>query len=252
MNMLVFYPVRCAHIPPPCHFSVCFDFLFSWLQESCFLSAKLFFFRWFFEARAIVFEARALILEARGSIWTISGMVVWFYRKTCVRGPPPRCPWIHFLRSHELAVFFECSGFWIFVFLTTQRLHFGFHFHSFWGALGVLKSSWKCKTIMNFRGLTPFGQSLFPGLDRECVSRLSFYRFFTCWVVWGSQFWMLLLPLVVINQGAKNQGSNWIRLVSTKGVWAPENKTNKQQDQQITRHCLKHALACLSARWRIQ
>ena len=169
--------------------------LLSWLQESCFLSAKWLNFRSF--------------SRPGQSFWSPGGLygrflepLSVFAQKKALEDPPPRCPWTHFLRSHELAVFFEYSGFWIFVLLTTQRLHFGFHFDSFLGALGSLKNSWKCVTVVNFRGLTPFGRSLFPGLDRECVLRLSFYRNFRFWVVLGSQFWTLLVPIVVKNRSA--------------------------------------------------
>jgi len=37
--------------------------------------------------------------------------------------------------------FFECSCFWIFVILSAQRLHSGFHFDSFLRALGLFKTS---------------------------------------------------------------------------------------------------------------
>ena len=91
--------------------------------------------------------------------------------------------------------------------LITQRLHFGFHFDVFWGALGLLKHSCKCVRVVNFRGLTPFGRSLFPGLGRECVLRLSFYRFFRFGVVLGCQFGTLLVPNVVKKQKMKNRAA---------------------------------------------
>ena len=127
------YPVRCAHIPPPCHFTVCFDLL-------VFLTSRVLFFTSKVTKLSIIFEARSVILEARGPIWTISVMVVCFYKNKCLRGPPPRCPWTHFLRSREV-FFFECRCFWIFGILSARRLHSGFHFDSFWGALDLLKNS---------------------------------------------------------------------------------------------------------------
>ena len=151
-----------------------------------------------FEVWALVFEAQAVILKAWGPMWTFSGMVVWFYRKKCVRGSPPKVSMDPlFAVSRGVLFFFECSCFWICVTLSAQRLHSGFHFDSFWGALGLLKNSWKCISVINFRGLTPLGRSLFPGLDRECVLRLSFYRNFRFGMVWGSLFWILLGPIVV-------------------------------------------------------
>ena len=125
------YPVRCAHIPPQCHFSgllcVCVDSL-HWLPvitvtklprgyfatKTCpLLLCALPFRMWMelqfliiFEVWALVFEAQAVILKARGPMWTFSGMVVWFYQKSAFADPPPRCPWTHFLRSRE-AFFFR-------------------------------------------------------------------------------------------------------------------------------------------------
>ena len=104
--------------PATVPFLVCFDFLLFLTSRVLFFISKVINFSIIFEARAVVFEARALILEARGPIWRISGMVVWFYRKKCVRGPPPRCPWTCFLRSREVAFFSSVfvSGFlWFWV-----------------------------------------------------------------------------------------------------------------------------------------
>ena len=127
------YPVRCAHIPPPCHFSVCSDLL-------VFLTAGVLIFIRKVINFSIIFEARAIILEARSPMddfWDCCD----FYRTKCVRYTPPRRPWTHFLRSRDVVFVFECSCFWIRVILSAQRLHSGFHFDSFWGALGLLKNS---------------------------------------------------------------------------------------------------------------
>jgi hypothetical protein len=102
----IIYPVRCAHYPPPCHCLDCFDLL-------VFLTPRVLFFTSKVTKLSIIFEARAVILEARGLIWTISGAAVSFSQKKALDNSPTQCPWTHFLRSHELAVFFECSGFWI-------------------------------------------------------------------------------------------------------------------------------------------
>ena len=72
------YPVRCAHILPPCHFSVCFDLLVVLTSRVLFCTSKVIIF-------SIIFEARAIILESRGPIWTISGMVVSPQRHTVTR-----------------------------------------------------------------------------------------------------------------------------------------------------------------------
>ena len=48
-------------------------------------------------------------------------------------------------------------------------LHFGSHFHSVLGALGLSKNSSKCVTVVTFQGLAPPRRSLFASLD--CESR---------------------------------------------------------------------------------
>ena len=149
----------------------------------------------------VILEARGLILEAWRPILRICGIVAKKSSKRALADPPQRQAVTHFLQCCGLAVFFECSRFWFFVILSAQRLHFGFNLNSFLGALGLFKNSWKCVTIINFRGLTPSGESLLAGLDRECVLMLSFCRIVRFWVVWGSPFWALLVPIVVKNQG---------------------------------------------------
>ena len=182
-------------------FLACFDFLLFLTSRVLFFISKVINFSIMFEARAVVFEARALILEARGPIWTISGMVVWFYRKTCVRGPPPKVSMDLLFAVSRGGFFFECSCFWIFVILSAQRLHCGSHFESFLGALGLFKNSWKCVSVVNFRGLTPFRRSLFPGLDRECVLRLIFL---ICFLDFRS-FWGLILDTFGTNLRTKSE-----------------------------------------------
>ena len=126
------YPVRCAHIPPPCHFSVCSDFLVCLTARVLIFISKVIKFSIIFEARAVIFEARTVILEARGAIWTISGRIVIFNRKKSFDSLPPGMLKIHFLRSREVAVFVECSRFWIFVILSAQT----FILASIWTAFG--------------------------------------------------------------------------------------------------------------------
>ena len=92
------YPVRCAHIPPPCHFSVdfdlfvplaCSDFLVCLTARVLIFVSKVINFSIIFETRAVIFEARTVILEARGAIWTISEIVVLFNEKSDLDNPPP-------------------------------------------------------------------------------------------------------------------------------------------------------------------
>ena len=131
--------MRCAHIPPPCHFSVCFD-LFVSLSCSdllvCLTAGVLIFvskvikFSIIFEARAVIFEARTVILEARGAIWTSSEIFVIFNEKV-TSTTPPRCIKIHILRSREVVVFLRFFFVWIFVILSAQTLYSGFNFEYF-------------------------------------------------------------------------------------------------------------------------
>ena len=99
------YPVRCAHIPPPCHFSVCSDLLVCLTARVLIFVSKVIKFSIIFEARAVIFEAWTLILEARGAIWTISGRFFIFNEKRSFDYPPQGVQKIHFLRSGEVAVF---------------------------------------------------------------------------------------------------------------------------------------------------
>ena len=132
--------MRCAHIPPPCHFSVCSDLLVCLTARVLIFISKVIKFSIIFEARAVIFEARTVILEARGAIWTISGIIVIFNEKRSFDYPPPVSKNTLFAVSRG-SCFFECSCFWIFVILSAQTLHSGFNFDSFWGALGLSKNS---------------------------------------------------------------------------------------------------------------
>ena len=73
--------------------------------------------------------------------------------------------------------FFERSLFLFFVILGGPGLHFGSHFASLLGSLGLCKKCQKCTTVVNFRGLTPSRQSLFASLDYGCVLMTTFCRF---------------------------------------------------------------------------
>ena len=131
-------------------------------------------------------------------ILRISGAVVTFSpkksRKGYLRTPPQRQAVTPFFRVVVLLFFSECF-FLILVILSAQRLHFGIHFDTFLGALGLFKNSWKCVSVINFRGLTPSGPGLLAGLDRECVLIQFFFQIFAilggfgetilsiCWII---------------------------------------------------------------------
>ena len=171
-------------------FPCCLDF------ESLVFTSKVFKF-------SIVFEAQAVILEVREPVWTISGAIgppngqkLKKRRKSALDGPPKTHTNVLFSVLRR-CWFFVCSAVGIFVILSAQRHHLGFHFQAFLGALGLFKNSWKCRTVVIFRGLTPFRKSHLAGLESECVLWLSFYRNFRFGVVRGSQFWTLVGPIVV-------------------------------------------------------
>ena len=73
--------------------------------------------------------------------------------------------------------FFERSLFLFFVILGGPGLHFGSHFASLLGSLGLCKKCQKCVTIINFRGLASSRHGLFAGLDCGCVLMTSFCGF---------------------------------------------------------------------------
>ena len=152
-------------------------------------------------------EARGPILEARGPILRFS-CFFWILGPKSSLEDPPKTHTNTLLGGCGFAAFFECFLFWTFVILSAQILNFGFHFTSFLGALGLFKNSWKCVTVINYRGLTPSGESLLAGLDRECVLMLSLWRIVWFCVVLGNPFWALLVPIVAKNKSAKNRAAS--------------------------------------------
>ena len=114
-----------------------------------------------------------------GPFWGFLGLL-WVFLQTSLekgtRGPPPKASSDPLFQGRGFAVFLEGSLFWILVILSGQRLHFSIHFNTFLGDLGLFKNSWKCVTIINFRGLTPSRPGLLAGLDCECVLILICWR----------------------------------------------------------------------------
>ena len=161
------YPVRCIHNPAPCHF-------FEPSGETCeaFRPPNK---QWFWKPGDQFWGSGShfgVLHTYFQHFW--DGCV--FLSKSALADPPPRHTVTCFLQSYGLIVFLELCMWWIFVIFSAQRFHSGAHFRAFLEALGLLKNSWKCVTIVISRGLTLFGRRIFPGLDRECVWRLSFNR----------------------------------------------------------------------------
>ena len=93
-----------------------------------------------FEVWALVFEARAVTLKAWGPLRTFSGMGLRFYRKKCVRGPPPKVAMDPLFAVSRSIFFCECFCFRFFVSLGAQEFHCGSDFDLFLGAAGLLKN----------------------------------------------------------------------------------------------------------------
>ena len=87
---------------------------------------------------------------------------LWFLMKKGRSTTPPPVSKNTLFAVSWGSCFFECSCFWIFVILSAQTLHSGFHFDCFGGALGLSKNSWKCVYIVKFQRFDPFGTESFP------------------------------------------------------------------------------------------
>ena len=155
------YPVRCAHTPPPCHFSVCSDLLVFLAARVLIFISKVIKLSIVFEAWAVIFEARTVILGARRAIWTISEMGVWFYQKSVFADPPPRWPWTHFLRSREVFFFSSVlvSGF---VWFWIPRDSILVSFRLLLESPGPLAKQLRVCNCYKFLRFDPFGTESFP------------------------------------------------------------------------------------------
>ena len=147
-----------------------------------------------------------------GPFWGFLGLLLVFLPKSLekgIRGPPPKASRDPLFQGRDFDVFLECYFFLTLVILSAQRLHFGIHFNTFLGDLGLFKNSWKCVAIINFRGLTPSGPGLLAGLDRECVLIQLFCWRLRIFVVWGSQFWALLEAFLLRKKVLKNRAASF-------------------------------------------
>ena len=93
-------------------------------------------------------------------------------------------------------MFFECSLLEIFGDFGHLRLHFGSHFDDFLREMSFRKNSWKCVTIINFRGLTPPKWSFFASPNDGTLWGWVFMRFLWFWSVLGSHFEGFWAPIV--------------------------------------------------------
>ena len=69
--------------------------------------------------------------------------------------------------------------------------------------------------------LTALKRSLFLGLDRECVLKLICFRNLRFSVIFGSQFSILVRPIVVTNKKSKKQSCGEPRRIPGHELWAP-------------------------------
>ena len=179
----------------------------------------------------VILGVQGLILEDWGPILQIS-RIFEILGKFRLRKSSP------FLRSKSdqeptfcsvvFQCFFECPLFSIFCDLGCPEAPFWLHFDSFLGALGLWKNSWKCVTIVKFRGLAPSKRSLFAGLDQESVLMRSFSRFLRFCDLLRFPFGHLLAPVVLKKQVWKNSANSvrkWACESSgefmSPGLWAP-------------------------------
>ena len=165
----------------------------------------------------VILGAQGLILEAWGPILQISRIFVIlrkFRRRKTSPFLRPKCDQEPTFCSVVFQCFFECPLFLIFCDLGCPEAPFWLHFDSFLGALGLWKNSWKCVTIVKFRGLAPSRRSLFAGLDQEGVLMTSFSRFLRFCAFLRLPFGHLLAPVVVKNRSGKNGAKSvqkWVR-----------------------------------------
>ena len=165
----------------------------------------------------VILGAQGLILEAWGPILTISRIFVILGTFSARKGQslfevkidqePTFCSVV----SH---CFFECPLFLIFCDSECPEAPFWLHFDSFLGALGLWKNSWKCVTIVKFRGLAPSRRSLFAGLAQESVLMRSFFE--TCAIL--CSFEISIWAPFGTNCGKKNRYEKIVQKVSKNRV----------------------------------
>ena len=90
------------------------------------------------------------------------------------------------------SMFLECSVLEIFGDFLHLRAHFGSHFNDFLWEMGFRKNSWKCVTVINFRGLTPFQMEFFTSPNDGYAFRVIFSPVFVILVRFRLPFRRLL------------------------------------------------------------
>ena len=135
--------------------------LFSWLQESWFLSAKSSNFRSFLRPGLSFFGIGRSFWRLGGLYGRFLGWLCDFIEKSAFADLPPRCPWTYFLRSRE--VFF----FWVFLFLEfcdfeCPETPFWLPFWLLLGSPGPLEKQLKVCKSWQFQRFYPFGTRSFP------------------------------------------------------------------------------------------
>ena len=119
-------------------------------------------------------------------------------------------------KMQALTHFFQCCClmfFWVLVFLnfcdfecpeTLFWLPFWLHL----GSPGPLKNSWKCVTVINFRGLTLPDSIFLHVRTMGAFWEWYFDRFMWFWAVLRLPFWDLLVPFVVKKEVWKNDAKS--------------------------------------------
>ena len=173
------YPVRCARFPPPCRLFL-LGFSWFWVVKFMILS--------YFRGPGAHFWGPGAHFEDFQDFFDFGCA---FSAKVASHLDPKSQPSAHFLQCC-FSCFFECPLFLIFCDFGCPEAPFWCHFDSIFGALGLWKNSWKCVTIVKFRGLAlPDGVFLQASI-RNAFWWAVFLDFCDFGVFWGSRlgtFW---------------------------------------------------------------
>ena len=103
------------------------------------------------------------------------------------------------------SMFLECSVLEIFGDFLHLRAHFGSHFNDFLWEMGFRKNSWKCVTVINFRGLTPCQMEFFTSPSDGYAFRMIFspvsailghlrlpFRRLLAWILRKKRVWKIM------------------------------------------------------------
>ena len=172
----------------------------------------------------VILGAQGLILEAWGSILQSSRIFVilgtFSARNTQALFEVKMRPRTHFLQCC-FSMFFWVPTFLDFLWFGVPGGSILAPFRLLFGSL--LKNSWKCVTIVKFRGLAPSRRSLVAGLEQERVLRRSLSRFLWFYAFLRFPFGRIFTSVVVKKQVWEKWCEKWpkmgIRVKRRKTCW---------------------------------